>query len=107
MRVQVFPEHDQDTVAFAQVEGEGLDQLKHIQHIIGGHVEQIHTARMDMKQNVLLVDEDARNKQRKPNFRATSFTGYPTILFGTVVVTGIQVDNSTEDTSIKWGDIHE
>jgi hypothetical protein len=105
MRARVFPEHDYDEVAYAEVEGVGVDQLRHLQHIIGGYVESVHTPRMDMKHNVLLVDEDARSKQRKPNFRATSQLGYPTILFGTVVVVG-EVYNSREDI-IQWGDINE
>jgi hypothetical protein len=106
MKVQVYPEHADDPVAFAEVEGEGVAQLRHLQHIIGGYVEQLHTHRMDMKQNILLVDEDARTKNRQPNFRATSATGYPTILFGTVVVAGIHYDRADGGT-LKWSDIHE
>lgn len=107
MKVQVYPEHTDDPVAVATIDGEGIDQLRHLQHMIGGYVEQLHTARMDMKQNALLVDEDARTKNRKPNFRATSATGYPTILFGTVVVVGLEYTTTEDGGTTKWGDFHE
>lgn len=107
MKVKVYPEHGEDPVAEATLDGTSMqDQLSHLKHLVGGYLEEVRTPRLAMQKNVALVDEDARYKGRKPNYRGSSAIGYPTILMGTIVVIG-EEPALTEDGGMKWTDIHE
>lgn len=101
MRVKVY-RVDQEP-AETEVSEHDIEQLRDLQRLVGGYVEQVHTQRLSIKSNVALVDEDGRLKQLKANYRATNDLGYAATLFGTVVVCG----EARRGESMVWTDVND
>lgn len=104
MQVLVIPENPNIDAKMVEVRDEGLDQLRDLQHLVGGYVEPVSTTQLRAKQNIALVDEDGRRKGKKGNFRATSMIGYPVFLYGTVVICGQVIGEGNEP---AWESYHE
>lgn len=88
MDVIVIPVNQSDQPKLVGVDDR--THLRELQKLVGGSIEQISTTRLSIKNNVALVDEDARLKGSHRNVRAEQLIGYPVPLFGTVVLIGVE-----------------